>query len=369
MNTEKRTSVHMQACKTASSEIHNQRRKTLGYVREDLTHLNSSKVIETVHDCEERIRATYQSVVGQKMQPSATPIQYYLHFDEGHFEARTREWKPNLHGHVIFDTTCREHVTVRRQVKRNGKVQKGPDGKPLMREVDNYGKIIRLTPADMSLMQDLAAEATGLRRGVPGDAVHIDAQRYKALAVAEQSRSLEQENAGLAKTNAELAQESSALRQEVSGRRMELKAMDVVGAAGEAMKAGFGRLSAAIGLSPEVRTLKEKVASQERSLEEKSAEIGRLEASLQEETQTRKRLQVESNRSLFRAEEAEKRSRERGAALSKVAYCLAGLGGAIVALLEKAGMPELLGRRLWEQARRETVGHVQDGDRSRGVRM
>ena len=142
----------MQACKTASSEIHNQRRKTLGYVREDLTPLNSSKVIETVHDCEERIRATYQSVVGQKMQ----------------------------------------------------------------------------------------------------------------------SRSLEQENAGLAEANAELAQESSALRQEVSGRKMELKAMDVVGAAGEAMK---------------------------------------------------------------------------------------------------AGIPELLGRSLWEQARRETVGHVQDTDRSRGIRM
>jgi len=75
-----------------------------------------------------------------------------------------------------------------------------------MHEVDNFGKVIRLTPADMSLMQDLAAEVTGLKRGVSSDAVHLDAQRFKAQIIAEQSNSLEKENALLCDTNAILSQ-------------------------------------------------------------------------------------------------------------------------------------------------------------------
>ena len=404
----------MQACKTASSEIHNQRQKTLGYVREDLTHLNSYKVIETVHDCEERIRTTYQSVVGQKMQASATPIeeavivldkdasldqlirfgnlchdrlgitpiQYYVHMDEGHYDAKTREWKPNYHGHVIFDTTCREHVMVQRQVKRNGKVQKGPDGKPLMHEVDNYGKIIRLSPSDMSLMQDLAAEATGLKRGVASDAVHLDAQRYKAQALAEQSRRIEQdnekllcsnndltkENAVLRETNVDLTQTSSNLRQEVSRRRLELKTIKLAKSVGTSLKKGFDRLAVAVGISPELKRLQKTVADQAKTLDEKSAENGRLEAQLHEITQRRDELQRESNRNLYRANEAEKQRRENGYTLVKVAYRLAATGPALVSIFEKMGLPELLGEDLWKQARRETMDRGQDVSHSRGIR-
>lgn len=404
----------MQACKTASSEIHNQRQKTLGYVREDLTYLNSYKVIETVHDCEERIRATYQSVVGQKMQASATPIeeavivldkdasldqlirfgdlcrdrlgitpiQYYVHMDEGHYDARTREWKPNYHGHVIFDTTCREHVMVQRQVKRNGKVQNGPDGKPLMHEVDNYGKIIRLSPADMSMMQDLAAEATGLKRGVASDAVHLDAQRYKAQALAEQARRIEhdnekllssknnltEENAVLRETNDGLTQSSSSLRQEVSRRRLELRAIKLARSVGTSLKTGFDRLAVAIGISPELKRLQETVAEQAKSLDEKSAENGRLEELLHEITQRRDELQREFNSNLYRANEAEKQRRESSYTLAKIAYRLAATGPAFVSTLEKMGLPQLLGEGLWKQARRETMDRDQDVSRSRGMK-
>ena len=38
----KMTAAHMEACKTASSEVHNKREKELDYARLDLSHLNES---------------------------------------------------------------------------------------------------------------------------------------------------------------------------------------------------------------------------------------------------------------------------------------------------------------------------------------
>ena len=32
-------------------------------------------------------------------------IQAYCHKDEGHYDKKTNEWKPNLHGHMVFDWT------------------------------------------------------------------------------------------------------------------------------------------------------------------------------------------------------------------------------------------------------------------------
>lgn len=41
-------------------------------------------------------------------------------------------------------------------------------------------------------MQDLAAIATGMERGVASNKTHLDAQRYKAQAIAEDVKELQQ---------------------------------------------------------------------------------------------------------------------------------------------------------------------------------
>ena len=64
---------------------------------------------------------------------------------------------------------------------------KSKNGKPPTKLIDNYGKIVRLSKADMSRMQDLASIATGMERGVASDKVHLDAQRYKAQVIARES--------------------------------------------------------------------------------------------------------------------------------------------------------------------------------------
>lgn len=237
------TSVHIQACKTASSEIHNLREKDLSYVRDELSHLNESVIYERITPALSRIEDTYTKATGQKMQPSAsplkeavlviredttmedvkhfgelcqkefgiTPIQYHIHKDEGHYDSITNEWKPNLHAHIVFDFTCYEHRMVEKTAKSNGKTIKNESGNPEKKMVDNYGKSIKLSKSDMSRMQDLAAIATGMERGVASNKIHLDAQRYKALAIAEDIKELQLLHTEVKEENQRLSESNEAL--------------------------------------------------------------------------------------------------------------------------------------------------------------
>ena len=237
------TSVHIQACKTASSEIHNLREKDLSYVRDELSHLNESVIYERITPALSRIEDTYTKATGQKMQPSAsplkeavlviredttmedvkhfgelcqkefgiTPIQYHIHKDEGHYDSITNEWKPNLHAHIVFDFTCYEHRMVEKTAKSNGKTIKNESGNPEKKMVDNYGKSIKLSKSDMSRMQDLAAIATGMERGVASNKIHLDAQRYKAQAIAEDVKELQQLHTEVQEENQRLTENNEAL--------------------------------------------------------------------------------------------------------------------------------------------------------------
>lgn len=237
------TSVHIQACKTASSEIHNLREKDLSYVRDELSHLNESVIYERITPALSRIEDTYTKATGQKMQPSAsplkeavlviredttiedvkhfgelcqkefgiTPIQYHIHKDEGHYDSITNEWKPNLHAHIVFDFTCYEHRMVEKTAKSNGKTIKNESGEPEKKMVDNYGKSIKLGKSDMSRMQDLAAIATGMERGVASNKIHLDAQRYKAQAIAEDVKGLQQLHTEVKEENQRLSESNEAL--------------------------------------------------------------------------------------------------------------------------------------------------------------
>ena len=237
------TSVHIQACKTASSEIHNLREKDLSYVRDELSHLNESVIYERITPALSRIEDTYTKATGQKMQPSAsplkeavlviredttmedvkhfgelcqkefgiTPIQYHIHKDEGHYDSITNEWKPNLHAHIVFDFTCYEHRMVEKTAKSNGKTIKNESGNPEKKMVDNYGKSIKLSKSDMSHMQDLAAIATGMERGVASNKIHLDAQRYKAQAIAEDIKELQLLHTEVKEENQRLSESNEAL--------------------------------------------------------------------------------------------------------------------------------------------------------------
>jgi|GEM_PF-3195197 len=65
-------------------------------------------------------------------------IQIFLHKDEGHYEnpADKKTWKPNYHAHIIWDWM--NHET---------------------------GKSFKLNADDMSMMQDMVAEALDMERG------------------------------------------------------------------------------------------------------------------------------------------------------------------------------------------------------------
>lgn len=208
----KQTSANMQPCKVGTAEIHNRRDRELSYVRKELTHLNTYREWTSASQQMARIRSEYEKATGQKMQKTAQPIQeivlvidegttpvqverfceltrnlgmtplsYAIHKDEGHWDAETGEWKPNHHAHIIVDTTCWEHRMTERTKKSNGKNVVDPrTRKPVKIKVDAYAKTIKFTREDMSRLQDYAAEATGLERGVSSDRMHEDARQFKA---------------------------------------------------------------------------------------------------------------------------------------------------------------------------------------------
>lgn len=172
------TSINVQAVK-GGSEQHNQRLKELDYVRSELSHLNEYWESDTQSSRLSQIKERYHESTGQRMQSKATPIregvvvvhqgttmedlkrlgkayeerfgikvfQIALHKDEGYMHSK--EWKSNLHAHLVFDWT------------------------------DEKGKTIKLNRADMVAMQSLTAEVLGMDRGVASDKKHLSALQFK----------------------------------------------------------------------------------------------------------------------------------------------------------------------------------------------
>lgn len=183
----KQTSVNVQPVKGGSEE-HNKREKQLDYVRKDLSHLNQYWESDTQANRLANIKALYQSKTGQKMQAKATPIregvvviqdsttmadlhrladayrdrlgievfQIAIHRDEGY--QHSKEWKPNLHAHLVFDWT--DHKT---------------------------GKSVKLNRQKMAEMQTITAEVLGMERGKSSEKKHLTAQQYKAAAETERA--------------------------------------------------------------------------------------------------------------------------------------------------------------------------------------
>ena len=176
-----KSSIHVRPVR-AGSEQHNEREKKLGYVREDLTHLNTSFKVATIAQAKADAVARYQASTGQRMQAKAAPIregvllieerhtaadlrrlgqaiekqfgirtiQGYAHKDEGHFDKTSGEWKPNYHAHLVFDWT--DQAT---------------------------GKSVRMKRDDMAELQTLVATELGLERGVSSSVKHLNSIQFK----------------------------------------------------------------------------------------------------------------------------------------------------------------------------------------------
>jgi hypothetical protein len=182
-----KSSIHIMPVKSGS-ETHNQRLQNLNYVRDDLSHLNSSFVLASIADTRSQIETRYQESTGQKMQAKQTPIregvllidekhgaddlkrvaqqleehfgirtiQAYAHKDEGHWNKETGIWKPNYHAHMVFDWTDKD-----------------------------TGKSLKLKREDLAEIQTVVAKALSLERGIPSTKKHIEAREYKAMKVEE----------------------------------------------------------------------------------------------------------------------------------------------------------------------------------------
>ena len=194
------TSDHIKPCNIGSSEAHNRRspeylariNKDAVYIRQDLTPNNESWVSpslgnKTLQDVYNQIALMVKEKTGRAMQTKVrekvdkktgkvkkvngsspiresvvvcnestsiddlrryaalcsqkwgrTPLQIFLHRDEGHYEnpQDKSSWQPNFHAHIIWDWM--DHGT---------------------------GKSFKLTARDTSAMQDLLAETLQMERG------------------------------------------------------------------------------------------------------------------------------------------------------------------------------------------------------------
>lgn len=277
----KMTAAHMEPCKCGSSEVHNKREKELDYARPELSHLNESEILETISDRLKYVKEIYRQAVGQEFQGTSqpiqevvlvidegttmeqvkefgrlcqehlgmTPFQYYIHRDEGHYEDPLEKtgWKPNYHAHIVFDTTCYEHKKVLRTKKSNGKNIKDAEGKPVKIEVDAYGKTIKFKKNDLSKMQDLAALATGLERGIPSTKQHLSAMQYKCVQLLEELKAnlskvemSKQEMAEVEKALEQAKQELGDINSDIKVGRFKAAASDAGTAVVNAVSSIFG---------------------------------------------------------------------------------------------------------------------------------
>lgn len=186
-----KTSVHLKPCNIAASESHNKREKELDYVRKELSHLNESfsYTDRTLQAELAKIKREVKQKTGRKLQKNAIPLkegvivigenttmsdirkycdickqrfgiqplQIHIHRDEGHI--KSKEWKPNLHAHIVWGM------------------------------YNEAGKNVRLSREDCAEMQTILAETLGMERGKQSNKKHLSSLEFK---LQEQEKTIEQ---------------------------------------------------------------------------------------------------------------------------------------------------------------------------------
>jgi len=189
-----KTSINFKGAKL-DSETHNFRKKSLDYIRKDLTPKNEywmeDKILDKVH----KIETYCKEKSGRKLQKNAMPVreavvvikedttmlelhnlskkleeqlkirvfQIAIHKDEGHYDIDTKEWKPNFHAHLVADWQDLE------------------TGKTLKHQSFHYSK-----------MQDLASQCLGMERGISGSLSRLEAIEFKIKKKEEDLKILEE---------------------------------------------------------------------------------------------------------------------------------------------------------------------------------
>ena len=189
-----KTSINFKAAKS-DSETHNFRKKTFDYIRKDLTPKNEYWLEQKIVDRIQKIEAYCKEKSGRKLQKNALPIreavvvikentnmqdlhdlsrrlekelgikvfQIAIHRDEGHYDKDTKEWKPNLHAHLVADWQDLQ-----------------------------TGKTLKHHPRDYSKMQDLTAECLEMERGISGARARLEAIEFKIQKKEEELKALEE---------------------------------------------------------------------------------------------------------------------------------------------------------------------------------
>jgi len=188
-----KTSINFKAVKS-DSEIHNFRKKTFDYIWKDLTPKNEYWLEQKIVDRIQKIEAYCKEKSGRKLQKNALPIreavvvikenttmqdlhnlskrlekelgirvfQIAIHRDEGHYDKDSKEWKPNLHAHLVADWQDLQ-----------------------------TGKTLKHHPRDYSKMQDFTAESLGMERGISGSRARLEAIVFKIQKKEEELKALE----------------------------------------------------------------------------------------------------------------------------------------------------------------------------------
>lgn len=302
------TSINIQPMKNGC-EMHDTRRKELGYVRKELTHLNESwadpryagmSMAEIRRDIDRR----YHDTVGQHLQKKAVPLregvvvidnattmeqlrqlarnletrfgiktmQIHVHRDEGHW--REGEWHPNLHAHMLFDWTW------------------------------GNGKSVALNRTDMSAMQTVVANTLGMQRGVSSDRKHLDIIQYKNkveedrnLELQQEKTELQEESQTLKADNKQLTADNQKLQQELTElekRKAELekiiKGLNITKKGRDAMLERLNGLTNLLGKShvqKELDARNEELANAEEQLTRLEEKVKAIEERLAARTKER----------------------------------------------------------------------------------
>lgn len=190
-----------------------------------------------------------------------TPLQIFIHRDEGHYETPgdKTSWKPNYHAHIVWDWM--DHST---------------------------GKSCKLLPQDMSQMQTILAEALGMERGTSKELTGREHLERTDYIIAKQKQ--EAEKTRIAKEQAEA--ELKAVKGELRTEKLKNSAAEV----GTTILDGIGSM---IGTS-KVKRQQQQIDDLTQKNERLHSEIRRLNKTIdrerREHEQTAKRLQGEIDR-------------------------------------------------------------------------
>ena len=190
-----------------------------------------------------------------------TPLQIFIHRDEGHYETPGDKttWKPNYHAHIVWDWM--DHDT---------------------------GKSCKLLPQDMSEMQTLLAECLEMQRGISKKITgkkHLERTDY---IIAEQKQ--EAEKTRIAKEQAEA--ELKTVKGELRTEKLKSAAAEV----GSNIVEGIGALVGTSKVKRQQQQIDDLAQKNERLHSEIKRRNKTIDRERREHEQTAKRLQGEIDR-------------------------------------------------------------------------